>query len=164
MTTQNLRRSSRTARRADRQGARVGVTSQAPSFEKLATDKHQRSNLTKLMKPKQLIHISTFNVRTLNGHSQLPELVSASIEQNVEIICLQEHRFFHEEEVKHHQLEQGWVLITASAWKNSMNSTIGGTGILLSPRAYLCLTSIEKITPRILIATFDGNPVTTIVT
>ena len=39
----------------------------------------------------------------------------------------------------------------------------GGTGMLFSPQAYNALISAEMITPRIMIATFDGNPQTTII-
>ena len=48
--------------------------------------------------------------------------------------------------------------ISASALKNTGNSTIGGVGMLLSPHATKSLNSIEKITSRILVTTFHGNP------
>ena len=44
-----------------------------------------------------------------------------------------------------------------------MNAATGGTGILFSPQAYNALTSAEMITSRIMIATFNGNPQTTII-
>ena len=44
-----------------------------------------------------------------------------------------------------------------------MNSTIGGTGILISQKAQKSLNNIETITPRIMIATFNGNPETTVI-
>ena len=53
--------------------------------------------------------------------------------------------------------------MTASSWKNASNSTIGGTGMLLSPRVLQSLNSVEKISPRIIIATFNGNPHTSVI-
>ena len=70
-----------------------------------------------------------------------------------------EHRFYHEDiDLKYHELGNGWTFISASALKNIGNSTIGGVGMLLSPLATRSLNSIEKITSRILEATFHGNP------
>ena len=34
---------------------------------------------------------------------------------------------------------------------------------MLSPKALKCLNSIEKISPRIVVATFNGNPATTVI-
>ena len=53
--------------------------------------------------------------------------------------------------------------MSASAWKTTGNSTIGGAGMLLSPLALRSLNKIEKAAPRIIIATFDGNPCTTVI-
>ena len=47
---------------------------------------------------------------------------------------------------------------TVSAWKNSVNATVGGVGMLIGPRALKTLNSIEKIQPRVMAATFNGNP------
>ena len=80
------------------------------------------------------------------------------------IICIQEHRYFHEEVIlKYHEKGKNWTLINASFWKNSSNSTIGGVGMLLSPHALKSLLNIEKISPRIVVAIFNGNPQTTII-
>ena len=54
-------------------------------------------------------------------------------------------------------------LITCSAWKNNANASVGGVGILLNPLAYKATASIEKITDRIMVATFHGNPQTTLI-
>ena len=50
-----------------------------------------------------------------------------------------------------------------SAWKNSVNATVGGVGKLIGPRALKTLNSIERIKPRMMTATFNGNPRTTII-
>ena len=46
---------------------------------------------------------------------------------------------------------------------NSTYATTGGVGMLLSPRTLKSLNNVEKIHPRMIIATFDGNPTTTVI-
>ncbi len=43
-------------------------------------------------------------------------------------------------------------------WKNSFNATVGGVGILIGQRALKSLNSQERIQPRMMVATFNGNP------
>ena len=49
------------------------------------------------------------------------------------------------------------MLATVSAWKNSVNATVGGVGMLIGPRALKSLNSIERIKPRMMTAIFNGN-------
>ena len=55
------------------------------------------------------------------------------------------------------------MLVTVSAWKNSVNASVGGVGMLIGPRALKTLNSIERIQPRMMAATFNGNPKATII-
>ena len=55
------------------------------------------------------------------------------------------------------------VNATVSAWKNSVNAAVGGVGLLIGPRALKTLNSVEKIQPRMMAATFNGNPRATII-
>ena len=105
----------------------------------------------------------TFNVRTLNRIGQLPELTASAVENNIDIICIQEHRYMHNEDIKYHDTGNGWTLATVSAWKNSVNTTVGGVCILIGPRALKSLNSIEIIQPRMMVGTFNGNPGATII-
>ena len=50
-----------------------------------------------------------------------------------------------------------------SLWKNSVNAAVGGVGLLIGPRALKTLNSVEKIQPRMMAATFNGNPRATII-
>ena len=167
MTTLYPRRSSRIARRAVKQGARPANAPRV-AVEKCITEENQRSTIKyngnkKLLKCKSSIFLSTFNVRTLCD-TQLHELVASAEELNQDIIFVQEHRYIHDDSrIKEHDLGKQWNLITSSAWKNSMNSAIGGIGMLLSPTAYKALNSVEPISERILVATFNGNPQTTVI-
>ena len=56
-----------------------------------------------------------------------------------------------------------WSLVTVSAWKNSVNAAVGGVGLLIGPKALKTLNSVEKIQPRMMAATFNGNPRATII-
>ena len=47
--------------------------------------------------------------------------------------------------------------------EKTVNAVIGGLGMLIGPRTVNSLNSIEKIQPRMLVATFNGNPSTTII-
>ena len=122
------------------------------SFERSATELNQ-----KLRKCKQTIQIATFNVRTLNRIGQLPELTASAVEHKIDIICIQEHRYTHTEDIKYHETGNGWMLVTVSAWKNSVNASVEGVGMLKT------LNSIERIQPRMMVATFNGNPKATII-
>ena len=149
----------RIALRAGKKGARPAeVGALASVFEKLGTELKQ-----KLLKCKQTIQIATFNVRTLNRIGQLSELTASAVELKIDVICIQEHRYMHTEDIKYHETGNGWMLVTVSAWKNSVNASVGGVGILLGPRALKTLKSIERIQPRMMAATFNGNPKATII-
>ena len=128
-------------------------------FEKSATEIKQQKRL----KCKQTIQIATFNVRTLDRIGQLSELTASAVEHKIDIKCIQGHRYTHTENIKYHVTGNRWTLATVSAWKNSVNATVGGLGMLIGPRALKTLNSIERIQPRMMAATFNGNPRATII-
>ena len=117
----------------------------------------------KLLKCKRTILMVTFNVRTLNRIRQLLKQTGWAIDHNIEIICIQEHRFTHSEDIKYHDTGNGWTLVTESAWKSSFNATIGGIGMLIGPRFLKSLNSIEERQPRMTVATFNAKPTATII-
>ena len=71
------------------------------------------------------------------------------------------HRYLHSEDIKFDDTGNGWTFVSVSAWKNSLNAAI--VGMLIGPTAQKSLNSIEKIQPRMIVATFNGNPCTTII-
>ena len=160
MTHTQTTYTNRIALRAGKKGVRPAeVGALASVLEKSVTERKQQ----KLLKCKQTIQIATFNVRTLNRIGQLPELITSAVEHKIDIICIQEHRYMHTEDIKYHETGNGWTLATVSAWKNSFNAAVGGVGMLIGPRALKTLNSIEKIQPRMMAATFNGNPRATII-
>eukprot|EP00057_Strongylocentrotus_purpuratus_P013705 XP_011668179.1 PREDICTED: uncharacterized protein LOC105440107 [Strongylocentrotus purpuratus] len=56
------------------------------------------------------------------------------------------------------------MLITSSANRSSAGAAIGGVGLLLSPSAYDSIASMRSHSDRILVANFQGNPATTVIT
>ena len=102
-------------------------------------------------------------MRTLNRISQLLELTASAIDQSIDIICIQEHRYLHSEDIKYHDTSNGWMFVSASARKNSINAAIRGVGMFIGPLALKSLNSIEKIQLKMLVAMFNGNPSATII-
>ena len=47
--------------------------------------------------------------------------------------------------------------------RKTVSATIGRVGMLIKPRAKKSRNSIEEIQPRMMVATFNGNPSTTII-
>ena len=136
------------------------MTVLAPDFDKFVTERNRRQ----LLKCKRTIYLSTFNARTLQSIKQISELIAIAVTYHIDVIYVQEHRFYHEDVVlKYHELGNGCTFISASALKNIGNCTIGGVGMLFSSLATKSLNSIEKITSRLLIATFYGNPEPTLI-
>ena len=102
----------RIALRAGKKRARSAeVGALASEFEKSATELKQQ----KLLKCKQTIQIATFNSRNLNRIGQLTELTASAVEHKIDMICIQEHRYTHIEDIKYHETGNGWTLATVSA-------------------------------------------------
>ena len=99
----------------------------------------------------------------MNRIGQLPEQTASAVEHKIDIICIQEHRYTHTEYIKYHETGNGWSVAIVSAWKNTINATVGGVGMLIGPRTLKTLNSIERIQPRMMAAMFNGNPRATII-
>ena len=102
--TQIPRRSSRIARRAVKQGTRPSMTSQV-AVEKSATEikgttsSKLSSSKATLLKRKKDVRIATFNVQTLQNEGKIPEVIASAKATRQDVICLQEHRYIHEEDL-----------------------------------------------------------------
>ena len=100
------------ALRVSKKGARPAeVGALASVFEKSATELKQ----LKPLKSKQTIQIATFNIRTLNRIGQLPQLIASAVEYKIDIICIQEYRYTHNEDIKYHDTSSRWTLATVPA-------------------------------------------------
>ena len=107
--------------------------------------------------------ISSFNARTLGPIGRLEELTESTKSQEIDIVAVQEHRFYHPDDIlKYHQVGS-YQLVTSSASKNSSNASVGGVGFLLSSKASKNLLDVESISPRIMVLELEGNPKTTVI-
>ena len=67
---------------------------------------------------------------------------------------------------RRYQISRNWQWMVANhciGIENSVNAAVGGVGLLIGPRALKMLISMEKIQPRMMAATFNGNPRATII-
>jgi hypothetical protein len=106
--------------------------------------------------------MATFNANTAREEARASEIAHCFAACGIEILGIQEHRRVHDDPVVFRRLE-GQHLITSSAWRNQVQASVGGVGLLLSPRARNALRRVTPITERILVAEFDSNPVTTVI-
>ena len=128
-----------------------------------------------ILKCKRPLKVASFNIQTLSAPRtsdkepglKTEELTYNLRKHNIAICGIQEHRRVHQEEekefVKNSDAGLGYNLYTISAWRNSAQASTGGVGILVSNEAQKTLTSIDRISDRILKASFKSNPVLTII-
>lgn len=152
----NSRNPYRIVRRAGYQGACSAAVATPAQCTKNQLQGHQ----TKLLACNKATLISTFNVGTLVTINQDPEGVSSAIELNINAICIQEHRYLYSGvKINFRDIGKGCNFISVSAWKKSIDNTISGYGMLLSPLASKALISFEEIEARVIIENFNVNPV-----
>ena len=120
----------------------TGVGVVASVLEKSASELKLKQ---KLLKCKSTIQIVTFNVKIVDRIGQLPELTASAIDHDTDIICKQEHRYLHREDIKYHDTGNGWTFFSTSAWKKYVNTAIGGVGMLIGPHT---LKSRREIASR----------------
>ena len=90
------------------------------------------------------------------------EITAMSEKYQIDVTCIQEHRIHHSEKTEKHQGWNVWMSITSSAEKAENNVTFRGVGVLVIPRAYGSLLDVEPLSPKIMVATLNKNPKTTI--
>ena len=73
-----------------------------------------------------------------------------------------DHKIVHEEKYLMEHLNN-CILITTSAWTNCNNTPYGGVALLIDKKLENALSDIDPFNERILCATFNGNPATTII-
>ena len=94
MTTMNLIQtvcSNRIALRAGKQEVHSAEIGFDPSVQRSATELIPKP---KLLRCKNIVNITIFNVRTLNTLNQLPELLTYAAEHSKDTVCT-EHRYYH---------------------------------------------------------------------
>ena len=103
-----------------------------------------------LLRCKNIADVATFNVRMSNT-IRLPKLTASADKNNTDIICMQDNRHDHSKlELKYYDTIDGLKFVLLLQWKNSVNATLGGVGILLSPHALKSLHSTKRSYLRIM--------------
>ena len=110
-------------------------------------------------KIKDVMHLSTYNVRSLNEDWKKWELVSKASKFNISIMALQEHRITSTKPI----VMNGYKFLLAPPQKNSRNATIGGLGFLLSPWAQICYVDHTIVSDNIMAVKFSGHLTTHII-
>ena len=132
----------------------VMIGALATRFEKSATELKPK---TKLFICK-IIQNCPLNDWTLNTVNHLSELRVSANKHNIDTICMQDHRFYHNKvEMKYIFAGNGVTFDTLSAGKNPINTVIGYVGMLLSFCSVKSLNSIAWIKLRMMCASFHGN-------
>ena len=108
-------------------------------------DKGSTGGQSKFLRCKDKVLVSTFNARTLNQPHPLEELSDSAAKQDIDVICIQEHRFIHDLKNDVNKVPNGYTLITSTATKNSAGAAVGGLGFLLNQKATQCLSSIDTV-------------------
>ena len=106
--------------------------------------------------------VGTHNVNTLKNENRAAELDQCRKEAGIEILGVQEHRIVHTDPVEFRRIGSS-CLVTSSGWRNQIQASQGGVGLLLGPTARKALLKVKSIDKRILVAEFDGNPKTTVI-
>jgi len=137
---------------------------QLPVFEKAAASRPKNKN--KNSKNIKILHkaitISTYNVRTLKQTGKLHQLVYGCNQNNIDLAAIQEHRWQTSE-----QISTCYQTLNNEIWRFEYSSATpeghGGIGLLINPRMSAFFGSSEKISNRIMMVHFKGNPTTTII-
>ena len=93
---------------------------------------------------RKVIKISTYNVRTLKQPGKLHQLIDGCINNGIDLVAVQEHRWQTQEQVSTH-LEY----IDETTWRFEYSSATiegqEGVGLLISPKLTKYLSSTDKI-------------------
>ena len=111
--------SDHTSPREDNDGAALNLSGRVVSDGK---DKRPKQ----LFKCRKYTILSTLNTRTLQPKGRLQELAHCAKTTKIDIIAIQEHRFFHPDVPIQYHNAGTYQLITSSATKNTSGATVGG--------------------------------------
>ena len=130
---------------------------------RVGSDRHKPKS--GLSNPSRSYKISTFNCRTLQHKSPQAEFDKLLNDYNIDITCVQEHRFVHNPSDPDIVVRNigSYVLFTSTASRNSFGASVHCVGIAINAKLLVILESVVKHDNRIVSATFKGNPKTTVV-
>ena len=97
------------------------------------------------------------NVRSLKLDNKRIELARNCDQQSIAILGFIDNKIVHDDDRALIQNYESRVLITTSAWRNSINAAVGGVGLMISKSAESALAEIKPVNERIMIFHFNGN-------
>ena len=106
--------------------------------------------------------VGTHNVNTLRDENRAAELDQCRKEAGIEILGVQEHRIIHADPIEFKRSGSSY-LVTSSGWRNEVQASQGGVGLLMGTKARKALLKVKSINKRIMLAGFDGNPKTSVI-
>ena len=109
--------------------------------------------------------LATLNCRSLKSVSSQAELNKLMHVYNIPIVCIQEHRYVHndtEPDIVAPSIGTSTIL-TASAVRNEQKTSVRGAAITINSKLLPLLVSVKKLDERIVKATFKGNPKTVVI-
>ena len=119
-------------------------------------------NVKALLRCKSSMQMGTINVNTLRDECKAAELEQRNNLAGIEILGVQEHRMIHDDPIEFRKIGTSY-LVTSSGWRNDQQSSQGGVGLLLGKKAKKSLLDVKRISKRVMVAVFDGNPKTTVI-
>ena len=109
------------------------------------------------MRVSKNLQIATYNVRSLTVDKQ-HQLVTGCALNSIDIIAIQEHRQRFPTELDYQVIPTGTIIRSTANPKG-----VGGIGLYVNSRLYKYILACTKISERILLASFEGNPVISVV-
>ena len=151
MASHLINTSYRIARHAGRQGAHSSVIGQA-GVKKYATDTTPKKSQKLFGSVGTLIYLPSTLAPSF--HWKKTNLSAAAKEYGIDVICIKEHPTYHEDqgEIRYHSTGHNWILVTSSAATYSIGATVGGVGMLLSPKTFSSFSNIEGSSSHITLA------------
>lgn len=105
------------------------------------------------------------NMHSIREPQRQQELIYNMKTYNISIMGIQEHRIVHstsDQPLKFLQIGDHYLLMSSS-WQNSQQAAVGGVGIVMSPLARKLLMKIKALSNQVLMASFKGNPIATVI-
>ena len=98
--------------RSDPQNGTHDASALNPSGRAEAENRHGRGrSKLKFMRCKKSVSFGSFNTRTLRQPHNIGEMTEAASKFNIDVICVQEHRFVHEADIDYTKVSEKCTLV-----------------------------------------------------
>ena len=115
-----------------------------------------------LLRCRKICCMATLNACTIREDSRTRELAHCAKSLGIEILGIQEYRQVYQAQFEYSIMEDR-LLVTLSAWRNEAQAAVGRIGLLLSNRAKKAICDNRCCSSRIMLAVFEGDPATVVI-